>query len=277
MDDILQDLSPSALVTASEENMFTFFRSSTQAKVHDDPELLWWITDSPFPFFNMAFRANLTPETANTTVEAVIARARARQVSLLWWTGPATRPSTLGLTLEAHGFVPGKVLGMAVDLQTLQDARPVSGLVIERVRDEETLRQWCHVFVSGYGMPSESADGWLAAYAGMDFAAHYPLRHYLGSVAGVPVATSSLCLAEGVAGIYCVAILPPFRQRGIGAAMTLAPLREAQGYRAGILQASELGVPVYARLGFREYCTLGIYVWNNHSEGVKQEDETESR
>jgi GNAT superfamily N-acetyltransferase len=269
MDEILHDLSPSALGAAIEENMVAFFRSSTRAAVHDDPDLLWWITDRPWDSFNMLFRAKLTPESVHATLEAAIARARARQVSLAWWTGPTTRPATLGRTLESYGFVLEELVGMAVDLHALRQARPVAGLVIERVHHAETLRQWGHVYALGFDLPSEAAAGWLA---GMDFAAQQPLRHYLGSMEGVPVAISSLCLAAGVAGIYSVATLPPFRRRGIGAAMTLAPLREAQtqGYRTGILQASAQGFTLYARLGFREVCKIGAYTWNHDSKAVQQ-------
>ncbi|MFN8469737.1 MAG: GNAT family N-acetyltransferase [Caldilineaceae bacterium] len=260
---ILPDLSTQALIAAIEDNLIAFFRNSTRAEIHDDPELLWWITDRPFGFDNMLFRARLTPETADGAVAAAIARAKARNVSLLWWVGPATQPSTLGQTLASHGFLQETVPGMAVDLQTLPPDGPVAGLAIEQVRSEETLRQWCELFVAGYGMPSESVDGWYAGYTGMDFAAHHFLRHYIGSIAGVPVATSLLCLAAGVAGIYCVATLPDYRRRGIGAAMTLAPLRAAQaeGYRVGILQASEMGCSVYARMGFEEYCKIEMYGW----------------
>ena len=273
MDQILQDLSTRALVTAIEDNMFAFWLASTQAEVHDDPELLWWITDSPPAIFNLLLRAKLMPETVNATIEAMIERARARSVSLMWWTGPATRPPTLGLALETHRFTHRNLSGMAMNLRGVYEDRPVPGLVIERVSNEETLRQWCQVFALGFGMPSGAADGWLAAYAGMEFAAQSPLRHYLGLFNGVPVATSSLCLAAGVAGIYCVATLPHFRQQGIGAAMTLAPLREAQaqGYQASILQASEKGFNVYSQLGFHEYCKIGIYTWSSDRDGVKQE------
>jgi len=47
--------------------------------------------------------------------------------------------------------------------------------------------------------------------------------------------------------------------------MTLAALRDAGtlGYWIGVLGASSLGYPVYQRLGFREYCTIGIYEWHS--------------
>jgi predicted acetyltransferase len=90
-----------------------------------------------------------------------------------------------------------------------------------------------------------------------------PIRHYLGYLGDQPVATSTLSLGAGVAGIYNVATLAEARGRGMGAALTLQPLREAagMGWQCGILQSSEMGYSVYQRLGFKEVCRVENFVW----------------
>jgi GNAT superfamily N-acetyltransferase len=285
MSTVLMDLSHASLAGAIEANLNEFLGTSRQwprAEVHTGPELAWLITSYPFSLFNSLFRTRLTAESADAAIEAAITRGRTRGVSLLWWTGPASRPVDFGARLERYGFHSGEIEhGMAVDLQAFKDTQSdPAGLTIEPVQELETLKTWCHTSVTGFGFPVDAESVFLDWFTCISLgSAHLPLSHYLGRLNGEAVATSSLFYASGVAGIYNVSTLPDARRRGIGAAMTLAPLRAARsaGYRAGILQASDMGAPVYRELGFQKYCDIGIYEWDgNPASSLRYESTTEN-
>lgn len=266
MNDILNDLSASSLISAIEGNLFALmpaFSKWPRAEVHDDTEIASSITDIPFPVFNSIMRARLTPDRIDAVIESITVQAKSRNVPLLWWTGPTTQPADLGRYLERHGFFSeGQIPGMAVDLENLNE-HPLmpNGFTIQQVKDNETLRQWGQVCVAGFGMPDFAGDGFY------DFMCHVDPDNflaYLGWLNGKPVATSLLVLGAGVAGVYNVATIPEARRQGIGARMTDLPLLEVRtlGYRVGILQASGMGAGVYRSIGFQEYCKIGLYVWS---------------
>ncbi|MBI4415459.1 MAG: GNAT family N-acetyltransferase [Euryarchaeota archaeon] len=121
---------------------------------------------------------------------------------------------------------------------------------------EDLIRPASEAFGLGPG-----ARQFVALFSALGFEESAPVQSYVGHVGGTPVATSQMFLGAGVAGIYVVGTLPDYRGRGFGKALTLAPLHHARalGYRWAILQATEMGHPVYLRLGFREDCKVELY------------------
>ena len=82
-------------------------------------------------------------------------------------------------------------------------------------------------------------------------------RRFVAVLDDEPVATSRVSMAGGVAGLYTMVTLPHARRRGIGLAMAHRALlagREA-GMRIAVLQATDMGYPIYVRLGFEELFT----------------------
>ena len=251
---------------AIEENGAEFLMAlgrAAGAEERDDGRIRWTIGNSPIDYHNCVVHADLAQEEADPEIEASLQRMHSHGVPGSWHVGPSMRPSDLGERLIAHGFqYGGDDIGMAVDLSTLSEqVRAPADFVVERVRDEAGLAAWVEALGSGFGEGPVEAKWVGEMYRRLGF--ERPWRHYVGLLAGDPVATSTSFLEVGVAGIYFVCTVERARRRGIGAAVTLAALREARerGYSVGVLGSSEMGYPVYRGLGFEEYCRIGLYEW----------------
>jgi ribosomal protein S18 acetylase RimI-like enzyme len=267
MNKILRDPSASALIAAIKTNLFEYYEYlglSPKAEFYDSPNITWLITGIPDAFMNGVFRAQLSSDNVDKIIEDTLTHFKSRNVTAFsWWTEPGTQPSDLGKHLEAHGLIYYEGgPGMAVDLLELSEDLPTSThLTIEAVGDSETLKKWGHAATSGFELPNVSENACFDLFIGLGF--DLPLRNYVGLLDGKPVATSQFFLGAGVAGIYWVATAPEARRQGIGAAMTLVPLCKARamGYHIGILHSSPMGLGVYRRLGFQEYCKMSYYGW----------------
>ena len=86
-------------------------------------------------------------------------------------------------------------------------------------------------------------------------------RNFIALDDGEPVASGTLVLAAGVAGIYNVGVKPDRQREGHGGAMTSALMAEgrASGAETAILWSSSAGLGCYRGLGFEERCSLQIY------------------
>jgi GNAT superfamily N-acetyltransferase len=151
--------------------------------------------------------------------------------------------------LEAAGWQrrPDPTPGMALALPVEVPEAP-TGIAIEEVRTPEQLVAFRETAFRGFGYPPAVAHRFL----GDALLALPNVRLYAGRAGGEVVATSILFTTGAVAGIYWVATLEAARGRGYGAALTWAAVRGGSeaGCRIASLQASALGRPVYARMGF---------------------------
>ena len=268
---MVEDLSTTVVVPALEANMAAFWAGygrTPGAELYEGEDFLRVITGASEALFNGAFRARLVPDAVDGPIDETLARVASRRVPMFWWVGPSTRPADLGTHLERHGFThAGNSPAMAVELRALpEEPSRIPGLAVAPVGDLEELRRWARVAAIGTGFPERFQDELVALEVGVGLEPRGNLySRYVAYQNSEAVGTSALLLHAGVAGIFAVATIPRARGRGIGKALTLAPLLEARrrGYRVGTLQASPMGFPVYRRLGFREVCSpIEKYLWS---------------
>jgi GNAT superfamily N-acetyltransferase len=226
----------------------------------DDGTVRWTIGGSPLDYHNAVVAAGLSEAEADQVIAESLAELRNRSLPGSWHVGPSMRPTDLGRRLLEAGFTHGgSEPGMAVKLSDLRKPAAVPGLEITRVETDDALSTWEATLGRGFGEGEKEARWAAEVYRRLGYGD--PWRHYLGLLDGDPVATTTVYLAAGAAGIYFVMTVPEARRRGVGAAITYAALQHADDVEYGVLGSSPAGRSVYAGLGFREYCTIDLYEW----------------
>jgi GNAT superfamily N-acetyltransferase len=267
MDEIIIDFSPTALIAPVKNNLYAYFRflgSSTASQQAELPQAYRWHTPMPHPWFNgMLSTSPVTASSRNLIKETLSYFISLKVSGFSWWLAPELSAGEWSEYLLPHGFYYSQdTPGMAVDLSKLPPIEISSNnLTIRTVSDLAELQVWSQTFFQGYELPLEFTQNYFEMIAPLGLS--LPVRYYLGYQNGRPVAVSTLFLAVGVAGIYNVATLPAARGKGLGTALTLAPLLDAKsaGYQVGVLQSSYMGYSVYRRMGFWQVCTMDCFYW----------------
>jgi GNAT superfamily N-acetyltransferase len=277
------------LAHAVQDNLFALFRAMAGSlpggEIAETAQLGRHHTFPTNPMFKGVWQARLAEDQADAAIDETIAWFKARSAPyFFWWTGPGTTPADLGARLQACGLLDMKgqqqalaagirqteagAPGMAANLadldETLLDKTP-PGFLIKEVSAEKELYDFKKVFVETYEIPGWAGQGWVDATLSLGIG-KTPWRMYVGYLDGAPVATNMLFNGAGVASVYAVATLPAAQRKGIGAAITLQPLLVARemGYRYGVLFSTEMGQPVYERIGFRLLPgRINRYLWRS--------------
>jgi ribosomal protein S18 acetylase RimI-like enzyme len=127
---------------------------------------------------------------------------------------------------------------------------PPAGLTVRRVGDEAELEEFYAI--------DQGRRPWVPSAE----AARDPrVAVLVGYVQGEAVATARVSGHGEVADIMGVVTRPEHRRRGYGTAMTRAAVGAVRGMgcRAFLLTATEMGYPVYIKMGFAPVCTLRTY------------------
>jgi ribosomal protein S18 acetylase RimI-like enzyme len=273
MSEILREFVPSSMIGVIEANTTASFLAWTKwdrLKLHQDGDDRWIESAIPFFIYNVVLQTENTSGDVESVIDFAIFRATSRQVPMAWWVGPSDPVPGMGKHLEAKGFVHAATLtGMAMDLWTLDEPASIpQGFTISKINNAHDLETWCQIMTEVSEFPDFARTAWLEMYQGIGIIEDPLWRLYLGSKDGTPVSTSALFWGAGVAGIHAVTTQPDYRGRGIGNAMTLAPLldSQSQGYRVGVLFSSEMATGIYRKSGFQEYGDGKIYLWQPPGE-----------
>ncbi len=244
---VLEDDSEPAIIAAIERNNVDLFVFSAERggrtilREEDVTAVIgkpWWPNYLVEPCFS--------EETLENRIHEIREGIEQRKLPPILKFGPNPEPENLRMHLLKSGFVAmdHDPPGMAIRLDDVNDGHSFQDdLRIERVVDDAGLHEWLSFF------PLFEFDMFRVLMESPE------VRLYLGRIDGEAIGTSMMFLSSGVAGLYQVEVSPEHRRKGIGTALTLAPMEDARQMEYGIavLQASKMGEPVYRKIGFKSY------------------------
>jgi GNAT superfamily N-acetyltransferase len=210
-------------------------------------------TGLPLSFFNGAFLRAATREPEHLVAEAIRFFGD-RDLPWLLWVRDTVSPEILAAGRAAGLHDAGGPPAMGI-VPIPRPPAPPTELRIEVASTPQALQDHGSMLRDGFGMPQEFVDR-LVQPGLLD---NPDVAAFVGRVDGEPVSCSLLAVSGTTAGVYNVATPEAFRGKGYGEALTWAVLAEGarRGCTHGVLQASDVGYPIYRRMGFTE---LGRYV-----------------
>jgi GNAT superfamily N-acetyltransferase len=134
------------------------------------------------------------------------------------------------------------------------------GVELRRVSDDAVARDYAGVADAAF--PSIGMPAGLLADMPPETLLRDDTAAFVAYADGRPVASASVLIAQGIGGIQWVAVVEQARRRGLAALCTAAAADAgfALGAEVAWLEASHMGEPVYARMGFEEVFSYRLYV-----------------
>ena len=221
----------------------------------------------PHEYLTAVFGAWLEPATVDDRIRATTAALSGDDRRAFFWTvWPSDRPEHLVDRLIAAGFEDdGAGPLMACDLSAvrgLDDPSP-GGLEIRPAATPSDVATIAVFALGSLGDPDPGVTVFGDTLARVASEPEPRLRLFGGWLDGTLVSSSGLFTGSGIAGIYAIATDEAHRGRGFGRAVTAAAMAagRALGHDTSVLLSSDLGLPVYRRLGFREVGSVRFLRW----------------
>lgn len=220
-------------------------------------------TDIQLFLFNSV---NLTEPNTDTFQEAFKIGAdfaKRSGMPVLWRVSPNAKSPAITELIEASGLhFEGKQPAMLADLNHLPDVITIPDFNISGSDDATQNHDWGALTWAAFELDPAIAPAMCKHETAIPATDMIDQIRFTGHLGGTPVGVSSTVMAGGLAGLYAIATLPTARKHGVGSAMTFHAM--AEGKRRGadqvILQATEMGRPVYEKLGFETVFAYDEYL-----------------
>ena len=242
-----------------ERNLRQMFRILTSRRDSGESRELPGVTiaslGSSFQMFNAAFFNSPVADETDFLRRVALASVQMSARGLPWafwlcedWLPSALRRRAVKILDRQGLYLASEMPGMVAEVLR-PPTRELPALEVQAVSDEVSRRAFCQIGAVCFHVPLM----WFEEI----FDEQTPLRKdclcWVGYSDGQPVTTAATVTDSGVIGVYNIATLPEFRERGFGEAImrhAVSAAKSSSGLDRTVLQSTRQGLRLYERIGY---------------------------
>ncbi len=251
------------LIEALENNIrekFSYFQKSlSNMELIEKYSLLVINSNEATDMFNIVCcKGNVAPNQVTNAIN----HFREKNLPFAWWVGFEGEPNNLTDMLEKNGLKRSEEeLAMAIELNSIVDFEMPKKLIIKRVDDNQTIRDYIRVITNIVPNEQNAIESFYHKAERIVFSNNAKVELYVGYIDSQPISTCSIYFSENVAGIFDIIASPKMRGIGIGSAMTVTAMNAAfnRGYGTCILTATNDAKFLYEKIGFKPLKSMCVY------------------
>jgi len=217
-------------------------------------------SDMKSPNLNFALQKGKIKGNADLCVDAIERFFERFQLPWSWIINPAEDQTLLKQYLEKKGF--SMVSNYPVMAYKFDSPFPEQNLKDVLVKElvPAQLSEWIHPLKEAFQATNEDALHYQEAHQrALEKKANF--RHFAAYAEGEPVSAATLSLSSYGARLDDLGTKPSFQRKGFARAVTLHAMKVAHelGYPWICLEASDEGIPLYTKIGFKELYRNEVY------------------
>ncbi len=217
------------------------------------------------PYFNSILKTKDIENNYEIEIENVLSKYRNKKPHLCWFINDTSIQKKLDTHLTKAGFVKHDGFnGMALDLAqyNIHNVIVPHNVEIIEITNPEQLDDWAKPLSISFGF-SEN-DSKLICKIFKQLIDSQDIKHYIAYSDGKPIGSASVFFTGDTAGLYNLAVLPEYRNQGIGSALQQTRLNLAKNRQCStaIMQAVDISAKLGEKLGFVRYNEYHTYVYS---------------
>jgi ribosomal protein S18 acetylase RimI-like enzyme len=239
-----------------EDNIYDFYDAlgTSMSDGHLKTECISWLKSESGSWPNMIYNTNVQENNLNDFVSKNISAIKCKKAPPFWLVYNDSEGNRLSNKLKTEGM--REVFhwsGMGLNITAPIESESIQ---IKLVENDTELNDWLSV-VNVALMTSNKIP--FPIFSKLYTQPNFNL--YLVYLNNIPVSTGLAFFSDNYCGIYMIATLSEYRNKGLGSAVTKQCINDAlqKGIHNIVLQASPSGESIYQKMGFKKYCEFSIY------------------